>query len=624
MCGFVGAVGGGRAVDARNVSRAAARLTTRGPDDAGVWAEGDVVLAHRRLAILDLSAAGHQPMASADGRYVIAYNGEIYNYRELRAQLEPPPGGWRGDSDTEVLLAAYLRWGVDCLARLRGMFAFALWDRQDRCLLLVRDRLGVKPLYYARHGGRWLFGSRPGALFALCPELPDAVDEQGLRAYLEAGYFAVPRTLYQAVHKLPPGHALLLGAGESRLWAWWNPLAIAPDVAVARRTEAEWLEELEARLMESVRLRLISDVPLGAFLSGGIDSSLVVALMARLSGRQVSTFTIGFDEAAYDESAHAAAVARHLGTAHHHERLSVDSLLDLLPLFERQFDEPFFDSSAFPALAVARLARRHVTVALGGDGGDEVFGGYHYYQALHRLAPLWRMPGALRLVASGGLAALPGHRVRLLAAALRQPDAVQCHRFLRGIAKDFDSPLLSETLARTAGLAPDFAAAHAAMPPALPAAEAAMRLDLTRILPEDYLQKTDVSSMAFSLEVREPLLDHELVEWGLSLPLSAKLRGGTGKYLLRQLAYRHVPRALLDRPKQGFAVPIDRWLRGPLRAWAQERLHDPALYQRFPLDKRRVLGLLGLHLSGQRQVHPLLWALLMLSSFACGPAERAA
>jgi asparagine synthase (glutamine-hydrolysing) len=607
MCGLIGATG--YAVDSARAQAAIDLLAWRGPDDRGLWSEQETVLAHCRLSIIDLSPGGHQPMVSADGRYVLTYNGEIYNYRELRAELG---GDWRSDSDSEVILRAYARWGKQFLGRLRGMFALGIWDRQEKRLLLARDRLGVKPLYYAQRDGAVLFASRPQALFAYDPQLSSAIDLAGLSLYLEAGYFPAPFTLYSAVRKLPAGHLLEFAGGKMSISAYWTALGIEPIAAWRDRPEGDLLDELDALLTASVKARLISDVPLGAFLSGGIDSSTVVALMSKLASGPVKTFTIAFREPQYDESRHAAAVAKAFGTAHQQEILSVDDLLALVPSFHEHFDEPFFDSSAFPALAVSRLARKQVTVALGGDGGDELFGGYHYYSILHRVAPAFRMPQVLRSAAARMIRLAPSHRAQLLARTLSEEEPLKAFRFMRSIAKDFGSVMLEPH----ASLDRAFAATVAQMPNGLTAAEQAMRLDLTHILPEEYLQKTDLSSMSYALEAREPLLDHELVEWSMKLPLEWKLRGGKSKYLLRRLAERYLPREIVERPKQGFGVPIDRWLRSPLRGWARERLEDRRLYERFPLDRRRVLQLLDLHLSGKRDTHPLLWAVLMLAPFA--------
>src|SRR5258708_603795 len=367
MCGLVGAAGVGQGGDGPRAQAAIGRLAERGPDDRGLWSEQETVLAHCRLWLRARSPAGHQPMVSAVGLYVLIYTGEIYNFRELRAELGGP---WRSDSDPEVIPPAYARWGKSFLQRLRGMFALGIWDRQGKRLLLARDRLGVKPLYYAQREGTVLFASRPQALFAYDPTLSTAVDPARLSLYLEARYFSAPFTLRSAVRKLPGGHLLEFADGKTSISACWNPLGIEPVAAWRDRPERDLLDELDALLTASVKARLISDVPLGAFLSGGIDSSTVVALMSKLASGPVKTFTIGFREPQYDESQHAAAVSRAFRTEHRQEILSVDDLLALVPSFHADFDEPFFDSSAFPALAVSRLARREVTVALGGDGGD--------------------------------------------------------------------------------------------------------------------------------------------------------------------------------------------------------------------------------------------------------------
>ena len=615
MCGIAGLVHFSERVEPARLQRAGDLLNARGPDDSGVWAEDNVGLAHRRLSVLDLSAAGHQPMISAHGRYVIVYNGEIYNYRSLRDELSIGAHAWRSHSDTEVILEAYRRWGVECLDRFHGMFAFAIWDRTEKSLFAARDRMGVKPFYYHHSPARFGFASRPRAVSALCPGAAGALDEQALRYFLEMGYIPAPYSIHRDIRKLPPAHYLLLKGRDLTVERYWDFRGIEPDESWAARREDDLLDELDAIVTRSVASRLVSDVPLGAFLSGGIDSSLVVAIMRKLTRAPVETFTIGFAEKDYDESAHAARVARHLGTSHHHEQLAVDDLLSLMPVFQREFDEPFFDSSAFPVMAVSRLARRSVTVSLSGDGGDELFGGYHYYQIANRLAPLFKLPAPLRHTAAAAAAAMPSHRLKLLAAAMRQPDAAAAFAFARSVSKDFATPLLPEVYGRTRGMREFFTEASAAYPALLSPAEAGMRFDASYTLPDDYLQKLDLASMAYSLESRDPLLDQDLVAWAMRLPLGWKLRDGTNKYLLRKLAYRYVPRALLDRPKQGFGVPIASWLRGPLKAWAIERLHDGGSFAGLPLSQPAALDLFNLHISGARDVHPLLWATLVLLDY---------
>ncbi len=616
MCGIVGRINfDGVPVIRAELDAARDLLANRGPDAAGAWTEAGVGLGHRRLSVIDITPAGHQPMVSHDRRYIIVFNGEIYNFLELRRELTAEAAPWSSQSDTEVILAAYRKWGVRCPEHFHGMFAFAIWDAQRRELFAARDRMGVKPFYYHHSGACFAFASRPRALLALRPALSAEIDEQALRLYLESGYVPAPYSIHREVRKLAPAHYLLADASGIRLQRYWDFRAIEPDGSWEGRSEENLLEELDEIVVRSVRSRLISDVPLGAFLSGGIDSSLVVAVMAKHSVSPVKTFTIGFEEKAYDESAHGQAVAQHLHTDHHGEHLRVDDLISLMPVFAEEFDEPFFDSSAFPTMAVSRLARRHVTVALSGDGGDELFGGYHYYQIAERLATLFRLPPALRSVLATLVGTLPHHRFKLLAGALNQSDPVAAFAFARSITKDFPQVLTPGVAERTRTMGDLFAATAATFAGGLRAGEQGMRLDMLHTLPEDYLQKVDVASMAYSLESREPLLDQDLVEWAMKLPLAWKLRGGQNKYLLRKLAYQYVPRHLLDRPKRGFSVPIDAWLRGPLKNWALERLHDGALFSRVPLEQEKVLELFRMHAAGKRNAHPLLWAILMLLDF---------
>lgn len=614
MCGIVGLIDGAQSVFSKDIDRAADTLRQRGPDDAGSWTEAGVGLGHRRLAVIDMSSAGHQPMMSADGRYVLVFNGEIYNFRELRSQF--PDHVWRSESDSEVILEAYAMWGPKCLDRFRGMFAFAIWDREAQTLFAARDRLGVKPFYYHHSGLRFAFGSRPRAILALTPEVRNEIDAQALRYYFDAGYIPAPFSFYSAIRKLPPAHYLTLDrAGQVRLHRYWDFRQIEPAAAWENRCEGDLLDELEDMLSRSVRYRMVSDAPFGAFLSGGIDSSIVVALMQRHAGNSVKTFTVGFEEPDYDESQHAAHVADYLHTDHHCERLKVDDLLMLLPIFEAEYDEPFADSSAIPTLAVSRMTRKNVTVSLSGDGGDELFGGYHYYRIIAGLAPLFIVPLLFRKRLASLLRVLPGHQAKLLGGAIAEPDLIRGFAFARSIAKDFPTVLLPEATAATRSLHMLFLEEAARLPNMLVPAEQAMRLDLRYTLPDDYLQKVDVASMAFSLESREPLLDHELVEWAMRLPVKWKRRGGHGKYLLRKLASRLLPAFLVERPKQGFRVPVDQWLRGPLRAWARERLAAKELFQSLPLDHGRILALFDMHVNGQRNSYPILWAVLMLLGF---------
>lgn len=615
MCGIVGSLFGGNAIDAVRISRSAELLHTRGPDDAGVWAEGDAALGHRRLSVLDLSQSGHQPMQSPDGRYVIVHNGEIYNFRELRAELSGDNRCWSSDSDTEVILAAFAAWGPACVERMNGMFAFAIWDRREQRLFAARDRMGIKPFYYHASQRGFVFASRPRAVFALESGLSREIDEQAMRYHFECGYIPAPYSIHRQLRKLPPAHYLLADAGGVTVTRYWDVRALAPERSWAKRGEEDLLDELDEMLSRIVREHMVSDVPVGAFLSGGIDSSLIAALMAKCSSQPVRTFTIGFQEKTYDESGFAAAVASHLGTRHECEHMLIDDLLKLLPAYHREFDEPFYDSSAIPTMAVSRLARRHVAVVLSGDGGDELFGGYHYYRIAQGLRRFYRLPPVARRLMAACVGAMPGHRPSLLAGAMRQKDGVSSFAFTRSVAKDYRSVLNPDVLGRTQSIYDLFEVEAASYPSGLLPGEQGMRLDAAFTLPDDYLQKVDVSSMAFSLESRVPLLDHRLVEWATQLPFSFKMRGGTNKYLLRKLAYRYVPESLLNRPKRGFSVPLERWMRGNLKSWVEERLGNRTLTEELPLNWPVIADLWKLHQSRRRNVYPLLWAVIMLLEY---------
>ena len=550
-------------------------------------------------------------MATPDERFVIVFNGEIYNHAELRPQLRPQHG-WRGTSDTETLLEAYRAWGVDCLSRLNGMFAFAIWDRIEQTLFVARDRIGVKPLYYFHRDGRFGFGSRPGGLGMIQGDGGLEINAEALRVYLELGYVPAPLSFRADMKKLLPGHYLLVNARGLRKIRYWDYRYLQVDPAMGARPEADLVDELDALIRDAVRVRLMADVPLGAFLSGGVDSALVVAGMKSAGVAHPQTFTIAFKERAFDESGDAAMAARHLGVDHVHETLDVDSLLELLPTYIEQYDEPFADSSAFPTMAVSRLARRHVTVALSGDGADELFGGYPYYGLAARLGRLVSLhPAAKRRIATL-ISSLPGHRVKLLAGAVQSRNSVALFHFLRSVGKDYPTLVTEDVISGTADSLSWFEQRATSFAMDLPAAETGMRLDLGLTLPDLFLQKVDVATMAFSLEARCPMTDYRLVEWAMRLPANYKNRGGETKYLLKKVLSRYLPRECVYRPKRGFSVPLAQWLRGPLRNWARELIHDDSLMSRLPLDKERVRAVLDQQLSGERESHPLLWSVLML------------
>lgn len=610
------------------------RLRHRGPDDDGTWtsADGAVAFGHRRLSIVDLSAAGHQPMRSRSGRYEVVLNGEIYNHALLRAELGGGP--WRGHSDTETMLAGFERWGIEAtLRKLVGMFAIALWDRQARRLTLVRDRLGIKPVYYAESAERLVFGSELKE-FAVAPDWKPELDADAVAAYMRFGYVPQPHTIYRGVRKLAPGHMLSIGPdGASEIKAFWDLRPFA--VAGAARVHAgfDWAEEeekLDALLRDAVSRRLIADVPLGAFLSGGIDSSTVVALMQQSSSRPVRTFSIGFREKGFDESGHARAVAEHLKTDHTEFIVEPRHALDVVPKLPEMFDEPFADSSQIPTYLVSALARQHVTVALSGDGGDEVFAGYNRYFWGDML---WRrmstVPMGLRRLAACATHKVPAAAWDVAFAAVprrwRPPQpGDKMHKLARVIAYDRPDQLYHRLVSQWTE--PDRVMARGREPPG-PFVDATIARDIPNFiqrmqyvdtvtyLPDDILVKVDRATMAVALEGRVPLLDHRVVEHAWSLPLAAKVNGGVGKKLLRRVLNRYVPEALVERPKMGFGVPIGDWLRGPLRDWAETLLAPKRLAAEDIINPQPVGELWRQHLAGANNWQYPLWTVLMFQSW---------
>ncbi|MCC7416178.1 MAG: asparagine synthase (glutamine-hydrolyzing) [Acidobacteria bacterium] len=616
MCGFAGIWH--TRLSGRELTACAARMIApivhRGPDDSGTWTDAGagVAIGFRRLAILDLSPAGRQPMASASGRYVVAFNGEVYNFMSLRRDLEARGYRFRSRSDTEVILAAFEEWGVhEGVSRLIGMFAMAVWDIRRRELALLRDRLGKKPLYVHRGEGFVAFGSEMKAL-AAGPSFDTALDEGALGAYLRYLYIPAPRTILRSTRKVPAGHIQVVTDPAGPMpppRCYWSVrgAALAGLANPHPGGAGEIVEELDALLADAVRCRLQSDVPVGALLSGGVDSSTIVALMRETSSGATRTFTVGFDERDFDESPHAARVAAHLGAEHTGLLVTGADACRVVPRLAEIFDEPLADPSQIPTLLVSQLARRHVTVALCGDGGDELFGGYNRYVYGSRIFPrLTRIPRPVRQATAAALGCIPARAwnapQRL---ASRMPIGLPCQRLGERVRKlqrvmvcagvgDMYQSLLSASdrppLAASpqAGIGDDDVNARI-LEDREPAdlLDRMMLADQSVYLPDDLLAKLDRASMAVSLEVRAPLLDHRVVELSWRLPRSMKLRGSVGKWALRQVLYRRVPPALVERPKMGFSVPIDAWLRGPLREWAQDllfctgrrgnRLHPPAV-----------------------------------------------
>ena len=643
MCGLAGAMPmerDGGAVLAKMI----AAIRHRGPDGQGQWVDPDhaVGLAHARLSIQDVSSAGIQPMTSAAGRYDLVFNGELYNHPALRAELarsgSAPAQGWRSGTDSETLLAAIDAWGMaDTLPRLQGMFAFVVWDRQRRALTLVRDRVGEKPIYYAWMDGHFLFGSELPALRAH-PAFRAEIDRQALTALLRLNHIPAPWTIYRGVRKLLPGTMLTVRPGDAA--AEPVPYWSAQRVVDAGQREP-WVGTPEAAvdalgvlLDDVVRGQMRADVPVGAFLSGGIDSTVVAALMQRHAAAPVPTFAVGFDVPAFNEADHAAAVARHLGTDHTTLMVTAADALEMIPRLATIYSEPFADASQLPTALVALLARRSVTVALAGDGGDELFGGYNRYWQGVRLAALLRaVPQPVRQVMAAAIgrvsasawdrvlgrlarrAAGWGPQVRVGDQLLKGAALLTSHtttELYRGLLSAWQHPAAlvhegEEPL--TIFTDPARQVRTDSVPHDL------MAMDLVSYLPDDNLVKLDRAAMAASLETRAPLLDHRVVEFAWRLPLALKRRDGETKWPLRQLAYRHVPRALLDRPKMGFSVPVAEWLRGPLRDWAEAQLSEERLAREGLLDARLVRRAWDEHQSGTRNWQQKLWIVLMLQGW---------
>ncbi len=653
MCGFAGFFASPRSDDAASwpgrLDRMGQAIRHRGPDASGIWfdAEPGIGLVHRRLAIIDLSPAGHQPMVSANGQLVLAFNGEIYNHLAIRRELEQvsnslAEGAWRGHSDTETLIAAISAWGLDkALRKTVGMFALALWDRATHTLSLARDRLGEKPLYYGLQGGTLLFGSELKALRAH-PAFAAAVDRDALALYLRHSCVPSPYSIYQGISKLPPGAWLQIDSRAlqqrtlplpMRYWSLSEVIAHGRTHAFVG-SDAEAVDALQQRLADAVALQQVADVPLGAFLSGGVDSSTIVALMQAQSTRQIKTFTIGFHEDGFNEAEHAATVARHLGTDHTELYVTAAQAQAVIPGLPMVYDEPFADVSQIPTCLVAGLARRTVTVSLSGDAGDELFGGYNRYLLVRAV---WRK-----------LARLPHPMRRMLAQLLALPSAGTWNTLYRALQpvlptrarinqpgdklpkliglvsatspEDLYTRLVSHcmqpaSLVLGAQEPPSLLNQRQSWPQTTDFEHWMMAMDTQTYLPDDILTKVDRAAMAASLETRVPLLDHRVVELAWQLPLGMKLRQGRGKWLLRQVLDRHVPAALIDRPKMGFSVPIDHWLRGPLRGWADALLDGQRLRQEGYLQPAPIVRMWQEHRSGRRNWHHQLWDVLMFQAW---------
>lgn len=655
MCGFAGFFSKAEIdnITAQAISHQMGQaIMHRGPDDNGIWQDesAGIALSHRRLSILDLSPAGHQPMVSMSGRYVIVFNGEIYNHIELRTQLEkhvPRQLDWRGHSDTETLLAAIEAWGLEqTLRESVGMFAFGLWDRLDRVLYLARDRMGEKPLYYGWQGqgqhAVFLFGSELKALKAH-PAFLGQIDRNALSLQLRYSYIPAPYSIYEGIHKLPPGSFIKLPVGKWRLLSdatmsepqpYWSfrQIFINGLSTPFSGNATEAINALDSMLRDAVRQQMIADVPLGAFLSGGVDSSAIVALMQLQSSRPVKTFSIGFNEEQYNEAKYAAEVARHLGTEHTELYVSSRQALDVIPLLPALYDEPFSDPSQIPTYLLSRMTRKHVTVSLSGDAGDELFGGYTRYGQADRLWRIFgRIPQSVRAASATAIRTLfpsnwnrlatslspllpanmrnIGDKAHKLAELLSHKDRSS---FYRSFVAYWEHP---ETLVIGGNEYGNYFAGNSNPAEVKTYYDSMMLADSLTYLPDDILVKVDRAAMGVSLETRVPYLDHRVVEFASRLPLNMKVRNGQGKWILRQVLYKHVPKDLIERPKMGFGIPINDWLRGSMRDWAENLLSKSRLKREGYFNSDPITQKWREHISGKRNWGYHLWNILMFQSW---------
>jgi len=640
MCGIAGFLMGSERLKGvapeKLIEKMTNTLTHRGPDNSGTWCDhiSGVYFGHRRLSILDLSTAGKQPMESACGRYIITYNGEVYNFQDIKKKLEAEFNiAFKTLTDTEVILVACAKWGVqNAVNELIGMFAFSFWDKQEHQLTLVRDRIGIKPLYWQFISGRLAFASELKALRAM-PDWEPEVNKCALGSYLRHAYVPAPATIYSDVFKLPPGNIMTWKAGEApKINQYWDPLDVASSIenthSIMRDNEA--IDELDSLLGDAVQKRMISDVPLGAMLSGGIDSSIVTALMQKHSDRPINTFSIGFNESDYNEAKYASQVAKHLGTEHTELYVESKHSLDVIQKIPTMYDEPFADASQIPTFLISELIKNHVTVALTGDGGDELFAGYTRYKWAGKFASAAKyFPVKLRNYIVSVIKHYPPQQwnqlLKNIPAKIR-PSHVGDK--LYKIASIFPLNNEQEIYKRLVSQWPDITSvmnnaseldtelSNSGLNTHIPDYTSRMQyLDLVTYLPDDILVKVDRASMAVGLEARVPLLDHRVVEFAWSQPLKRKMRNGQGKWLLRQLLYRYVPKELVDRPKMGFGVPIDQWLRGPLKDWTHdllsvERLRNDGLFNVDVVHK-----CLQEHMSGNRNHQYRLWVILMFQAW---------
>lgn len=586
----------------------------RGPDSKGYATDSkNFQFAFNRLSILDLSSAGNQPMTSNCGRYICMLNGEIYNFKKIYEEIKSN-FVWNGSSDTEILLNAWVYWGVECLNKIDGMFAFSIWDKKLKKIIIARDRTGEKPVYYYKDKNSILFSSRPTPILKLLPNLKKKYDTSSVALYLESGYFPRNKSIFEGINKLEPGSYIEFDNNSFSIKQYWSVNNFNPNIFEKKTLDLQ-VKDCETLLTKSILERLSSDKPLGFFLSGGIDSSLIVALASRIMNKKnVKAFNLGFDHPDFDESEEASFVANKLGVGLEKYKLTPSSLIKLIPNMHQKFDEPFFDSSCFPLMALSEFAKRKVDVVLTGDGGDELFGGYKYYNIIKILS----IPGLdkklIKQIFAFFCFKYGSHQAKLLSNVLNIQCPIEQFSFIRSVKKDFISVMRDDSMQENM-LRTQFLNSSKTMNTNLNVVDKVMRLDFLHTLNDDYLQKTDLATMAYSLECRSPFLSKNLIEWSLSIPSEFKVSYLKKKIVLKKLAEKFFPKKFIYKKKKGFELPIKDWLRGDLFQWSREITHEKQNYINLPIDQKKVIEIFNLHNSKKRDCHPYLWAILMLLDF---------
>jgi asparagine synthase (glutamine-hydrolysing) len=618
MCGFLGHITfDNKPIDKLKLINSVNILQNRGPDNLGVIIENNFGLAFRRLAIIDLSENANQPISSNDKNFVCVFNGQIYNYREIYQDIKND-FVWKSKSDTELLLNSWIKWGKDCLNKLDGMFAFAIWDKSKKILYAARDRIGEKPFYYYLDKKNFYFSSRPSALINHLPQISKEYDVQSIRSYLDSGYIPGSKSIYKNIKKLNAGHYLKFSEDDFYSSHYWEIKNINTNFSLLKKNEDDLIDELEDIFIRNLNKRLISDVPLGVLLSSGIDSSLITAIIKKkiIPDSNLKTFSIGFDNKIFDESYSSKMIAQFLKTEHYEKKLEANDLIKLMPTFFRNYDEPFFDSSAFPLLAASQLASEHVKVILTGDGGDELFGGYNYYLIINILEKIKYLPDFLKKTLSNLLNLVPNYRLNLIAEILLKKNLIESFSFIRSIIKKNHNVLFEDVIKDTENINEIFQKTFSTFSnQEISMTEACMKLDIIYTLNDDYLQKSDLASMSYSIESRSPFLSTEIVEWSARLPINYKINLFNKKYILKKLLSRYLPDHLINKKKIGFEVPIKYWMKNELHDWTKERIYNMDYYKNLPIDQNLVKKLYISFINNQQGTHTYLWAILMLLEF---------